>query len=355
MRGSARSTRRRRLVASPPAASGGRAGRPRRRSVAGARAAHRRLRHHRPPRSDAKRLDGTLRLTWRNPSTDTVADLWFHLYLNAFRDQRQHVLARVARPAARRRDAGRRLGLDRRHRAADRRRRGSAAGADVRGARRRQSPGPDGGARAAAAAGRRPAAASMLDIAFRAVLPQAYARTGYAGDYFLVGAVVPEDRRLRAGRRRAAAPPAAGTPTSSTPTRSSTPTSATTASPSRCRRASSSAPPASAPPASTTRDGTTTHTYEQGDVHDFAWTASPRFVEITRRFDAATAGERPRRIARPRRASAGPIDELRLGDVEVRLLMQPEHLPQAERYLRGGDARDRAVRPGLRAPIRTAR
>ena len=28
------------------------------------------------------------------------------------------------------------------------------------------------------------------------------------------------------------------------------------------------------------------------------------------------------------------IEELRLGDVEVRLLMQPEHLPQAERYLR---------------------
>ena len=30
---------------------------------------------------------GTLRLTWRNPSTDSVPDLWFHLYLNAFRDR----------------------------------------------------------------------------------------------------------------------------------------------------------------------------------------------------------------------------------------------------------------------------
>src|SRR5215208_6543954 len=36
----------------------------------------------------AKRLDGTLRLTWRNPSGDAVPDLWFHLYLNAFRDRR---------------------------------------------------------------------------------------------------------------------------------------------------------------------------------------------------------------------------------------------------------------------------
>src|SRR5215217_6697555 len=35
----------------------------------------------------AKRLDGTLRLTWRNPSGDAVPDLWFHLYLNAFRSR----------------------------------------------------------------------------------------------------------------------------------------------------------------------------------------------------------------------------------------------------------------------------
>ena len=80
-------------------------------------------------------------------------------------------------------------------------------------------------------------------------------------------------------------------------------------------------------------DGTTTHTYEQGDVHDFAWTASPRFVEITRRFDAAA--EVSAQAYREAAARLGrSIEELRLGDVEVRLLMQPEHLPQAERYLR---------------------
>ena len=79
-------------------------------------------------------------------------------------------------------------------------------------------------------------------------------------------------------------------------------------------------------------DGTTTYTYEQADVHDFAWTASPRFVEITRRFEAArevTAADYAAAAARLDR----PIDQLRLGDVEVRLLMQPEHRPQAERYL----------------------
>src|SRR5690554_2508070 len=35
---------------------------------------------------DAKTLSGQQRLTWRNPSGDAVPDLWFHLYLNAFRN-----------------------------------------------------------------------------------------------------------------------------------------------------------------------------------------------------------------------------------------------------------------------------
>ena len=254
--------------------------------------------------ADAKRLDGTLRLTWRNPSADSVPDLWFHLYLNAFRD-RDSTFWRESRGQLRGvpmpDDGWGRIDVTAH---ADRRRRRPAAGADVRGARRRQPPRTArwraSGCRSRSPPGR---PASISTSRSRAALPKAYARTGYAGDYFLVGAVVPEDGRLRAGRRRAAAPPAAGTRTSSTPTRSSTPTSATTASPSRCRAASSSAPPASAPRASTTATARTTHTYEQGDVHDFAWTASPRFVEITRRFDAATEVPRARRIARPRRGS----------------------------------------------------
>jgi hypothetical protein len=40
----------------------------------------------------AKTLTGRERLTWTNPSADTVGELWFHLYLNAFRNKPQHVL-----------------------------------------------------------------------------------------------------------------------------------------------------------------------------------------------------------------------------------------------------------------------
>ena len=35
---------------------------------------------------ETKKLSGKQRLTWRNTSPDTIGDLWFHLYLNAFRN-----------------------------------------------------------------------------------------------------------------------------------------------------------------------------------------------------------------------------------------------------------------------------
>ncbi len=57
-------------------------------------------------------------------------------------------------------------------------------------------------------------------------------------------------------------------------------------------------------------DGTETFRFVQEDVHDFAWTASRRFVERHSRFD--DPGYPP---------------------VDVRLLVQPEHAPLAERYL----------------------
>ncbi len=67
----------------------------------------------------------------------------------------------------------------------------------------------------------------------------------------------------------------------------------------------------------------------------------PRFVEVHRRFSAS----RDVTPAEYRRAAAllgRPLDEMRLADVDITLLMQPEHLPQVERHVR-------AVKEGLEA------
>jgi hypothetical protein len=56
-------------------------------------------------------------------------------------------------------------------------------------------------------------------------------------------------------------------------------------------------------------DGTVTHRYVQADVHDFAWTTSPDYLERRERF-----------------AHEG------LPAVDMRLLLQPEHAAQAARY-----------------------
>ena len=58
--------------------------------------------------------------------------------------------------------------------------------------------------------------------------------------------------------------------------------------------------------------GGTTHRYVQDDVHDFAWTTSPDFIERVQRFEHPT-----------------------LPPVEMRLLLQPEHADQADRHFAG--------------------
>ena len=280
---------------------------------------------------DAKLLDGRLRLTWRNPSTDSVPDLWFHLYLNAFRD-RESTFWRESRGQLR--DVPMlENGWGRIDVTALR----IANGADLLPSLTFEAP-DDGNRRDRTLARVRlpqpvaPGGSVDLEIAFTAALPKAYARTGYAGDYFLVGQWFPKIAVYEPAGVRGRA--AGGWSAHQFHAHSEFYADF------GHYRVAITLPRRFVVGATGVRtarvdhgDGTTTHTYEQGDVHDFAWTASPRFVEITRRFDAAA--EVSAQAYREAAARLGrPIEALRLGDVEVRLLMQPDHLPQAERYLR---------------------
>jgi hypothetical protein len=78
-------------------------------------------------------------------------------------------------------------------------------------------------------------------------------------------------------------------------------------------------------------DGTVTYVHVQEDVHDFAWTASPHYVELRQPFSA----ERDVTPAEYEAVAAlvdRPLDEVKLSDVEIILLLQPPHRPQADRY-----------------------
>ena len=125
-----------------------------------------------------------------------------------------------------------------------------------------------------------------LDIAFRAKLPKIFARTGFVRDYYLVGPVVPEDRRLRARRnartrdRRLELP---RLPRELRVLRGLWHFDVTLTVPSRFvvgatgKRVSETTARATGRPTATSRT----------NVHDFAWTADPRFIVVEFPFDPA--------------------------------------------------------------------
>jgi hypothetical protein len=80
-------------------------------------------------------------------------------------------------------------------------------------------------------------------------------------------------------------------------------------------------------------DGTTTYNFYQQDVHDFAWTASPRFHEVTRTFDW-NKEVTPSEIVHWSDVLGLPADQVALRNVQVNLLLEPDHLAMADRYFR---------------------
>jgi hypothetical protein len=280
----------------------------------------------------SKTLDGKERLVWRNPSSDAVGELRFHLYLNAFKNNRTTFM-RESGGQLRGDEAGRKAGdwgwID----VASIR---TADGRDLRaGARFIQPDGNDPSDETVLLVPLpspvAPHGEIALDIAFHAKLPKIFARTGFVRDYFLVGQWYPKIGVYEPAGMR-------GRPTGGWNCHAFHANSEFYADygsfdvhmtvPSRFvvgatgRRV-----------AEDRKGDKTTYRYVQQNVHDFAWTADPRFIVVDFPFDP------PKDI--PAGWSARASEELGMSDAEIalkpvscRLLLQPGHERARERYIR---------------------
>ncbi|HZI93898.1 MAG TPA: M1 family metallopeptidase, partial [Patescibacteria group bacterium] len=170
-----------------------------------------------------------------------------------------------------------------------------------------------------------PGATIALELEFEARLPRVFARTGYKGDFHLVGQWFPKLGVLQES----------GWNCHQFHNHSEffadfgTFDVAITVPSAYVVGATGSLAGAPAPGA----DGTTTYHYLQDDVHDFAWTADTRFIKEVRwfRFTEQRDVAEEKRMAR---ALGIPPDSesLELGDVEVTLLIHPEHRALIDRH-----------------------
>lgn len=279
---------------------------------------------------DTRQLKGTQRLTWRNPSAEPVPDLWFHLYLNAFKNTKSTFY----------RESGGQLRGDQAARDSwgwvDITSLKTETGIDL--TKQLTFEQPDDGNKDDQTVARillpepvAPGATVTLDVEFTSKLPQVFARTGFKHDFYLVGQWFPklgvyEPAGMR-GRE---------------------------ASGWNCHQFHASSEfyanfasydVAITVPASykvsatgerkeerTNNDGTATYRYVQDDVHDFAWTADPDYIVVKATFSATkdvTAAEYQQVAALLGRT----LDEVMLSDVEITVMLQPDHAPQAERHV----------------------
>jgi hypothetical protein len=275
------------------------------------------------------RLHGSETLRYTNRSPDAIPDLRFHLYLNGFRNE-ESTFMRESRGHLRR----------------DEMPTGGWGWIDVQrltiaGADRTQDVTyiqPDGTdpddrtvARVPLASPLRPGETIEVAFDFEAQLPKVFARTGYRGDYVLAGQWFPKigvwesvgQRHVRTpgwnchqfhattefyadfGRYQVHITVPAGFVVGAT----------------------------GAETGRVQEDDTTTYSFEQDRVIDFAWTASPRFLREERifRMQDWVSDEELGTIAELHGITP---DQARLPDTTMILLLQPEHRAQADRHFR---------------------
>jgi hypothetical protein len=253
-------------------------------------------------------LDGTLLLHWRNVTSRPADSLRFHLYYNAWRDNRstwmrEHALSvSAADDTPRRPDEWGSIDIESMTIAAG----GTGNPIDV--TRQLRFIAPDDGNAADRTVAEAPLAAPVgpgqsLEISIRwtSHLPRTFARTGAVDNYFFIAQWFPkigvlEDAGWNCHQFHAATEFFSdfGVYDVKLTVPSTWIVGATGGFAKDVVRET---------------DGSQTHHFYQEDVHDFAWTTSPHYIERRARFEHRA-----------------------LPPVEMRLLLQPEHAGQDDRY-----------------------
>jgi len=268
-------------------------------------------------------LTGRQHLTWRNDTSREAGELRFHLYLNAFKNDRSTFMKESGglHRTSRMREGGwgyidvlsMRLenGADLLSGAEFVR--PDDANADDETVLRVPLPGPVS-----------PGGSVALDLEFKARLPRVFARTGYKGTFHMVAQWFPKLGVLQEDGwncHQFHSHSEFFADFGSYDVRITVP---------EAFVVGSTGEPSGEP---VIANGQTTYRFLQDDVHDFAWTTDSRYLKVVRRFVATEQRDaaEEQRMARALGIPAAS-EQLQLGDVEVTLLIHPEHRALIDRH-----------------------
>jgi len=279
-----------------------------------------------------KMLHGRETIRWTNTSRDTVPDIWFHLYWNAFKNENSALMTEARQGGAESTDHGDARVKDGDWGWIDVERIRLQDGTDLAPAMEFMIPDEPRNAgdqtvmRVKLPKPLAPGETLALELAFKARIPKTIRRSGYYHNGYFIGQWFPKPGVYQEGKgwncHQYHLNSEFFADFADFTVHITVPESFVVGAAGRETAARRDA-----------KAGTTTHTFVQERIHDFAWTADPDYVRIERDFVARkeVSEAEYREIAGSLRL---PLEEVRLPDVKMILLINPEHRGQAERHFK---------------------